>query len=311
MRNSRHQLPPLNPLPAFEASARLLSFTLAAEDLGVSQAAISQSISSLEKNLGQTLFERSPRKISLTGSGQRFQHAVTVALDLIETSAVSLRGQTPSEELVLAADVSMAHLWLLPRFGFFQKEFPNIEVLILATDREEECLREGVDLALLYGNGNWKGYDAHLLIKEEVFPICSPEYIKHRPPINKPEDLLNETLLDLQGVRWDWVGWQALLAGNGVTLGGTTQTYGFNSLPLLTQAALSGQGVGLGWESMVDDQLKDGSLVKPVNISLKTGRGYYALKKSNLRMSPEAEILFDWVIRANHSNVGPVLVKEL
>ena len=294
-------LPPLTALPAFEASARLLSFTQAAKELYVSQAAISRHIRVLEENLGTKLFERFHRRVRLTNEGQRFQHVIAVALDLVENSAREMRGQVVSSDLTIAADLSMAHLWLLPRFSKFRAEHPDIAVCVLASEREDDCLKEGVDLALLYGNGDWPGFNAHLLVHEEIFPVCSPDYLDQRGPITKPSDLLDEVLLDLRGERWDWVDWQQWLVEVGITSPDDMQFIAFNNLPLLIQAACRGQGVGLGWGSLVDDLLDDGTLVKPLDLSIKTGRGYYVISRANVRMSPETQVLFDWVIRMGES----------
>ena len=293
----RRFLPPLTALPAFEASARLLSFTQAAEELYVTQAAISRQIRVLEENLGVRLFERSHRRITLTEEGQRFQHVVAVALNLVVTSASELRGHVNSTDLTIAADLSMAHLWLLPRFPRFREEFPEIAVSILASEHESDCLKAGIDLALLYGNGHWPGFDAHLVVEEEIFPVCSPSYLNGRLAIREPEDLFDEVLLDLRGERWDWVDWRQWLTENDVAVPDGVQFLSFNNLPLLIQAACRGQGIGLGWRSLVDDLLADRSLVKPIDLSLKTGRGYYVLKRAGIRMSPETKTLFDWVMR--------------
>ena len=291
-------LPPLSPLPAFEASARLLSFTLAAEELFVSQAAVSQQIRVLENNLGLKLFERGARRIKLTEQGQKFQHTVSVALELLENAAKEIRNQEETYGLTIAADISMAHMWLLPRFSLFRSEFPDIDVSILATEKESDCLRQGVDLALLYGNGSWDGFDAHLLIKEEVFPVCSPDYLEilAQSKINPNIEL---TLLDLKPMRWDWVDWRQLLSLENPFKGHKTHFYQFNSLPLLTQAILKGQGIGLGWKSLADEYIRHGELVKPFDFSLKTNRGYYALRPARRKTSLEADQLFDWII--NHS----------
>ncbi|MGI9505503.1 MAG: LysR family transcriptional regulator, partial [Geminicoccaceae bacterium] len=218
MYRTRNQLPPLTALPAFEAAARLLSFTRAAEELAVTQAAISRQIRVLEEYLGVRLFDRHHRRIRLTEEGQRFQHVVAVALDLVAGSAEELRGRAISTDLTIAADISMAHLWLLPRFPRFREAFPDIAVNILASEREADCLKDGVDLALLYGNGDWPGFDAHLLVQEEIFPICSPAYLQTRPPIKSLDDLAGEVLLDLRGERWDWVDWRQWLTEKDLTV---------------------------------------------------------------------------------------------
>ncbi|WP_282605479.1 LysR substrate-binding domain-containing protein [Pelagibius sp. Alg239-R121] len=302
MNKTRSQLPPMTALPVFEASARLLSFTRAAEELHVTQAAISRQIRVLEENLGVSLFDRSHRKIKLTNEGQSFQHVVAVALGLVANSANELRGQITSNDLTIAADISMAHLWLLPRFPAFREEFSNIAVSILASERESDCLRDGVDLALLYGDGNWSGYDSRLLVEEEIFPVCSPDYLNTRPPITKLEDLVDAVLLDLRGDRWDWVDWQQWFAEKQVDAPDCSTLLAFNNLPLLIQAACRGQGIGLGWRGLVDELLEDGTLVKPLDISLKTGRGYYVIKRADIRMSAETRTLLDWVIRMSSDN---------
>ena len=303
MQRLRSSLPPLTTLPAFEASARLLSFTQAAAELYVTQAAVSQQIRVLEENLGVRLFERSHRQIKLTEEGQRFQHVVAVALDLVGHSANELRGQVTSSDLTIAADLSMAHLWLLPRFPMFREEFPDIAVSILASEREADCLKDGVDLALLYGDGNWPGFDAHLLVQEEIFPVCSPDYLSKRAPIKEPGDLIDDVLLDLRGERWDWVDWQQWLTEKDVAIPGGVRFLGFNNLPLLIQAACRGQGIGLGWRCLVDDLLAEGTLVQPLDLSLRTDRGYYVVKRAGLRMSPETKILYDWVIQISEREV--------
>ncbi len=305
MQRSRNRLPNLTALPAFEASARLLSFTQAAEELYVTQAAVSRQIRVLEENLGVKLFDRGHRQISLTRDGQRFQHAVSVALELVANSANELRGQVSSSDLTIGADISMAHLWLLPRLPRFCTEFPNIAVSILASDRESECLSDTVDLALLYGDGNWPGFDAELLLHEEIFPVCSPSFVASGQSIENPEDLLDCVLLDLKGDRWDWVDWQQWLAETGVELPESAQTLSFNSLPLLIEAARGGQGIGLGWLGLVDSMLSEGSLVCPFDHTLTTGRGYYVVKRANLRMSPKTEILYDWVMASRAPVASP------
>ena len=303
MPNTKRRLPPLTALPAFEASARHLSFTRAAEELFVSQAAVSRQIRVLEEQLGTKLFQRFHRRIQLTDAGQRFQHAVSVSLDLIESSAAELRGQSGGSDITLGADISMAHLWLLPRFPFFREAHPEIQVSILASERESDCLKDGIDLALLYGNGHWPGYEAHLLVNEEIFPICSPEFLQARPAIERKEDLLREVLLDLKGDRWDWVDWRQWFSEQEVAIPEDVQFIGFNSLPLLVQAACRGQGVGLGWGSLVDHLLDDGSLVRPLEDSIQTGRGYYVIKRADARLPPETQVLYDWILEISEADL--------
>ncbi len=301
MYNIRNRLPSLSALPAFEAAARLCSFTRAAEELNVTQAAISSQIRALEENLGTKLFTRQHRKITLTEAGQQFQHAVSVALELVSNSADKLRGQAAGSSQTLAADTSMAYLWLLPRFAGFSEQFPDIPVNILATEKESDCMQSDVDLALLYGNGDWPGHDATLLFTEEVFPVCSPAYLERRPSLLDGDSFAEEQLLDLKGQRWDWVDWQHWLVAKDITVPDNVRILGFNNLPLLIQAACQGQGVGLGWGTLVERYLQDGSLVRLTDDSLKTGRGYYVIKRRGIRLRADTQTLFDWILEQNAS----------
>ena len=286
---------PLSTLPAFEASARLLSFTKAGQELHLSQAAISQQIKHLENNLGVDLFERMPRKIKLTEQGQKFQHTVSVVMELLDSSTQNLQSTNYNFGLTIAADISMAHMWLLPNFPSFGKAFPDIDVSIFASEQESECLKPGIDLALLYGNGSWDGFDAQLLIEEEVFPVCSPAYME---TLSKYSHYPNfeYVLFDLNPMRWDWVDWQHLLSQHQLFKGRQVRFYQFNSMPLLTQATVNGEGIGLGWKTLVDEHLKRGELIRPFDVSLKTNRGYYVLKPVNATTTAKAQHLYDWIV---------------
>lgn len=296
MENIRSQLPPMTTLAAFEASARLRSFTRASEELFITQAAVSRQIRILEQYLGVKLFDRTHRQIKLTESGQRFQHSVSVALDLLAYSAGSIRVKSTPHDLILGADLSMAHLWLMPRLPRFQAQFPEISVNILASNNEADCLKTGVDLALLYGDGNWPGFDATLLVPEEIFPVCAPVYLENSPPISDPGDFVGHTLLDLRGDRWDWVDWHHWFTKMKIPFSDDIRSLGFNNLPLLVQAACSGQGIALGWNRLLDQHLETGELVQPLDISLKTGRGYFLVKRSGVKLTQEATVLEKWIL---------------
>ena len=296
MQKSRRKLPSMTSLPFFEASARSLSFTKAAQELCVTQAAVSRQIASLEASLGVKLFERSHRKIELTPAGQQLQKATTIALDIVENTSRKIQSSYYKKSSVtIAADSSMAYRWLLPNFKKFRRQYPDIAVNIFTFDRGEDSFRPDVDIVLLYGNGVWSGFDANLIIKECVFPICHPDYLKNHD-IRKIEDILDYELFDLVGDRWDWIGWrQWFLAKEISIVDRSLKSTRFNSFPLLIDAILQGGGIGLGWDGLVDDLLDSGRLVKPFEVSLKTERGYYILKRSNVRISESAIILHDWV----------------
>jgi DNA-binding transcriptional LysR family regulator len=292
----KRKLPSMTALPAFEAAARSLSFTKAAQELCVTQAAISRQIASLERGFGAKLFIRSHRKLELTAEGQLLQHSTSIALDLIEKVTRELHVKQQKNLLTIAADTSMAYRWLLPRFENFHNSHPDIPVNIRACDHEEDCFQPDADVILLYGDGYWPGYDATLILEEEIYPVCHPEFYEQHS-ITSIEELSDFLLLDLQAGRWDWMSWEQWFLEMGMQFTTPLKTLSFNSYPLLIDGTLHKQGIGLGWGGLVDDLLEKGKLVRLFEKSLKTERGYYLLKPSRIRLTPQAKTLYDWVLK--------------
>ena len=163
-------LPPLATLKAFEAAGRLGNFTHAGHEFGLSQAALSQQIRALEEDLGRALFDREHRSVSLTPAGDRLLRAVRVSLDLLTKTAREIRkGESPTN-LRVASDSAFAHHWLMPRVTDFARHHPHIVPSIISSDYEADCLRDDIDVAILYGSGSWPGYAARFVFDEEVFP---------------------------------------------------------------------------------------------------------------------------------------------
>jgi DNA-binding transcriptional LysR family regulator len=315
MRGRRKDLPPLEFLIAFEAAARLGSFTGAAEELNLTQAAVSRQIRLLEQNLGRSLFTRAHRAVHLTPEGRDFQHTVSLALSHIANAARGLRVVDGNAKLTVAADQSVAALWLLPRLQSFQREHGDISVRLISSDVEADCLAEDVDLAIVHGDGNWPGFEAELLLDEEVFPVCSPAYLERHGAIAQPADLLERVLIDLDDDHWNWINWRVWLTeqtadlsqkepgnepGNepgsepGNQLGGLRRLV-INSYPLIVQAARDGLGVALGWKHLVDEPLAAGALARPLEQSVRTEFGYFLLMRQDREASPQAEVFRDWL----------------
>ena len=132
---------------------------------------------------------------------------------------------------------------------------------------------------------------------KRFFPICSPDYLEAHPSLRFDHSLVNHVLLDLKAERWDWIDWHQFLSKNQLILNQKRRLLSFNSLPLLIQATLKGQGIGLGWKTLVDEHINSGELVKPFDLSLKTNRGYYVLRQSNKKFSSDANLLFEWILK--------------
>ena len=193
----KSQLPPLEPLVAFEAAARLLSFTAAARELNLTQAAISQQIRSLEDRLGVKLFIREHRAVRLSAAGLEYQHSVSALLRQLAGATADIRINPGRVRVTLATDMAFAHLFLLPRLTRFRRAHPDISLRLIASDDDADCTADDVQVAVLHGTGDWPGFHATALFSEEVFPVCSPGYWAQAA---RTEHLTEQTLIELEEV---------------------------------------------------------------------------------------------------------------
>ncbi|OED40050.1 hypothetical protein AB833_12765 [Chromatiales bacterium (ex Bugula neritina AB1)] len=299
MQNLSAQLPPLEPLVAFEAAARLQSFTLAAEELNLSQAAISQRIRNLESFLGTGLFVRSHRAVQLSPSGIEFQHAVSATLRHLACATADLKAPVTPTRLTVATDQSVASLWLMPRLPDFKRRHSEFAIRLIASDEEQDCLGDDVQVAIIHGNGNWPGFNSELLFKEEVFAVCSPSYLRDHSAHRSvdPTGFAELVLLELEDKRWDWMNWRAFLSAIGSDHSTGHAAFRINSYPLVIDAARNGQGIALGWRYLVDDDLASGALVKPFDCSVSTQFGYYLVWPHNKAQSSAVIDFREWSLR--------------
>lgn len=295
MQNFRQSLPQLDLLIAFEAASRHGSFTRAAEELNITQSAVSQQIRTLEQRLGLALFERSHRMVRLSPEGRTFHNSVSVALGHLLNATNALKEGAGSARLHIATDDSVAALWLAPRLQRFQSLFPDIQLRLTASDRPEDCFAENIELSIVHGDGRWSGYECEPLIEEEVFPICAPEYLERMGPLNSITDLHQHQLIDLEYERWSWMNWSIWLTEKNASLTGAQRVLQCNAYPIVLQAARQGQGIALGWAGFVDDDLKSGALVRPVQDSLHTRYAYYLVQRYNQPISSQAQAFKEWL----------------
>ena len=289
------RLPPLDLLVAFEAAARHSSFTRAANELNVTQSAVSQRVRNLEQHLGMALFERGHRFVRLTTQGREFYNSVSFALMHLLSAADRLRADEGAKKLVVATDTSVAEMWLGPRLYRFQAAHPDVVLHLTASDVLEDCFADAVDLAIIHGDGNWPGHDSSALFEEEVFPVCAPTFLEGSFTLSQPGDLAHAVLLDLEYEHWKWMNWSIWLTEMGVQTPARQQTLRSNSYALLIEAARRGQGVALGWRRFVDDDLGDGRLVAPIRESVKTGLAYFQVKRANRAPSPQLHAFETWL----------------
>lgn len=295
MKRLRQQLPPLDYLIAFESAARLLSFTAAARELALTQAAISQQIRKLEQRLGVRLFLRRHRAVQLTPAGRQYQHTVAMALAHLADATTEARGIAAGARLTIAADQSVAALWLMPRLAGLRALLPEVALRLVVSDEEADLLDEDVQAAILHGDGAWPGFEAARIFPEEVFPVCSPGYLTDNPAIATPEGLAAALLLDLEDEHWNWITWRIWLTELAIARPAAHRPLSISSYPLVIEAARAGQGVALGWRHLVDDDLESGRLVQPLARSVATSFGYHLVWPARARPLPEALAFCGWV----------------
>jgi LysR family glycine cleavage system transcriptional activator len=282
------RLPPLSSLRAFEAAARHLSFTRAAGELHVTQAAVSHQVKALEDWLGLKLFRRQNRNVFLTEAGQAYLPAVREAFDGLAEATRRLRQRDGESKLTVTVTLSFAAKWLMPRLGRFRRLHPEIEFRIDATDRNVDLAREEMDVGLRYGAGSWPGLASRRLLNEELFPVCSPALAAE---LKRPEDLARHTLLHDE-MRQDWRMW--LLAA-GVASVDPTRGPSFNNSAMCVQAAIDGEGVALGRSALVAADLAAGRLVRPFAVHLPTEFAYYVVFTPQAGELPRVKAFVDWL----------------
>jgi len=294
----KYSLPSLKLLYTFEVVARRMSFTIAAAELCLGQSAVSRQIKSLEDDLGRVLFVRKHRAIELTSEGRQLFDSVTRGLDEIAECIAELRTDSETPQITVAASVAFSYYWLMPRLERFGEQYPDIDLRVLATDQKVKLNKGDVDVAVLYGDGSWEGVEVQLLFGECVYPVCSPGYLKDHPELSHPSDILDQTLLHLDGGGniWGAVDWQAWLVRQGVMGQPVRRGIRLNSYPMVLQGAEAGRGVALGWSYITDQMLAEGRLVCPIDKPLTTGHSYY-IGASDFAVSvPAIASFFQWIM---------------
>ena len=302
------KIPPLNSVRAFEAAARHISFTHAADELNVTQAAISHQIKALEQWLGLPLFRRLNRAVSLTEEGAAYLPAATQALDGLASATTRLLRAGDSRSLTVTTLDSFAAQWLMPRLKGFRARHPEIDVRIMPSDGLVDFNRQEVDMAVRYGEGKWPGLVVTQLMTEEIFPVCSPALLTGPHPLRRPEDLVHHTLLhddmSFEHGDVDWRTWLRTVGADGAV--DSDRGPYFAHSYLVVQAAIDAQGVALGRGVLVGDALADGRLVRPFEVmGLPVDYAYYIAYPEGAMQRPGVAAFSTWLLeeaRASQEN---------
>lgn len=290
------RLPPLKAVRYFECAARHLSFTKAADELSVTHSAISHQIKALEEWLGLSLFDRGARSLSLTEAGRRYLPPVRAAFHQLAEASAEMRAFPGGGPLTVSALPSLASKWLVPRLYDFQARHPEIEVRISATDRLDPVGEGDVDIGIRYGRGQWPGVEAELLLRDEVFPVCSPALVKGPQPLKEPRDLARFTLVsDMDWRRAQFDFWPRWLAAAGVPDLELKTNLTFNYSNLMIQAAIDGLGIALGNFMLAGDDLRSGRLVQPFPQTVLLETGYYLIYGKGALRQAKVKAFRDWI----------------
>jgi LysR family glycine cleavage system transcriptional activator len=288
----RPRLPPLNNLKAFEAAARHESFTRAAEELCVTQGAVSQQVKALEEGLGLKLFNRERQRLIITEAGRDYLTVVRDALDRIAVGTERLLQRQNAGVLTVSTSPDFAAKWLVHRLGHFAEAHSSIDLRVSATLHHVDFAREEVDLAVRHGDGNWPGLDPIQLSGEQLFAVCSPKLLSGRRRLSKPADLLKFPLIHLDS-RADWTNW---LRAAGVAEVEVTHGPVLNRASMVIDAAINGQGVALARTTLAAWDLINGRLMRPVPDSLPLSKTYWIICPKATSNLPKIVTFRNWLL---------------
>ncbi|MER9745503.1 LysR substrate-binding domain-containing protein [Mesorhizobium sp. M0187] len=278
---------------SFEAAARLGSFTEAAEELGLTQAAISYSVKLLESDLGTALFHRWHRLVELTESGRQFHADVASALQQIARSADTLR-LTASDRVTVDSSTAFASHWMIPRIPAIRSQYPQIDIRLLTSDRDVEIGRDPTLVGIRRGNGDWSDYRAVRATEEVIVAVCSPAYLNQHP--GWLEERSERTLIHLEEPHRPRPTWQDWFNHFHVAYTDHGEGLRLNEYSLVVQAAIGGQGVALGWRHIVEHAVKQRLLVEASDMKWRTGMSFYAVMHKAVEPSPDAKRIMDWIV---------------
>ena len=287
-----NKLPSLNALRAFEAAARHLSYTRAADELNVAQAAVSHQIKDIEDQLGLKLFRRMNRTLMLTDAGQALLPAVSDGFQVLAEGVARVAGYGHENRLKISTLESIAAEWLVPRLGRFRLRHPDIDVELSINDALVDFQRDDVDVAIRYGLGGWPKVTALKFTEETIFPVLAPSLAASGPPLKTPTDLLTYPLIYEKGIDF-WNAWFAAagLAGAIVPKGPV--------LPhsnLVLQAVIAGDGVALGRSFLISGDLRNGRLVRPFATQISARAAYYLVYPPEAETRPKVRKFREWLL---------------
>jgi LysR family glycine cleavage system transcriptional activator len=292
----RRRLPPLNALRAFEAAARHMNFSRAADELSVTPGAVSQQIQNLEDYVGAPLFKRTPKGLLLTDAAQTALPALREAFDRLGEAASMLTAAVDGRRVTVSAAPSFAAKWLVPRLGRFEAAHPDVDVWLSAGIELVDFANGEVDIAIRYGSGRYPGLEVQRLMSETVIPVASPGLVAERA-LATPEDLAHHILLhdgspDADESCPDWTMW---LTARGIKGVDGARGPRFNQSSLVIEAAMNGRGVALAKRALAQADIDAGRLVAPLQIATAVDFAYYVVHPKAKGRLPQVKAFVRWL----------------
>lgn len=304
MSNIERQLGPAHNLVVFEAAARHLSFSRAAEELSVTQPAVSQALRRLEAVIGARLFVRGHRQIALTDAGERLYLDVSDGFARILATARQIGRAAGSDQVTLLVSTAFATWWMVPNLQEFHIRNPGIDLRLETVTRDIEISSEATTLAVRRGNGQWPGYQSALIAPERLRAVASPSLLARLLPVSDLGTLTDELLVHLEEPHRYRPTWAAFFAQFDVTFHDRHDGLRLNDYALVLQAAMAGEGVVLGWEHICRLPLAQGLIVPVGPWTWETGSGFYLVWSEREMLSERATVTRDWILSKAQSLVG-------
>lgn len=280
----------------FEVSARLLSFTRAAQELGVSQPAVSLAIRQLESAIGQALFQRGHRQIKMTEAGERLYASVSIGLGRIMQTALELNHEKPPALVTLSVSTAFANYWMMPRLSRLHSSYPSIDLRLQVVDKDSDLEDENVSLGIRRGKGNWPGYNSACIAAEEILPIASKSYLARNGMPESVEDLMKHQFIHLEEPYRPRPAWKDWFKAFGLEYIDNGEGLRLNDYALVIQAAMSGEGIAIGWRHVVEQLIENGLLSPALSDSWVTGNEFHLIWSNKTGLSPYAQQVRDWII---------------
>lgn len=299
MPSLRRSIPSMSALATFESAARLGSFTLAAAELGVTQAAVSRQIKLLEDDLNTRLFVRAHRRIVLSTSGAALAATVSTAFRSMAEMIETIRQPVAADTVAVGATLAFSHFWILPRLAGFRAQHPDIKLKLVADDSITDLRRDRLDVAIRYGKPPFPDGRSLASTPESAFPVCSPDLLRAHGMTAANADLEQLPLIASDTVNPAWLSWRSWAHGAGLGPGiaraSDQSSLRFNHYIDTIQAAVNGEGVALGWAALLGGYLAEGRLVRLGADCLTMEERYHVLVPSGREQAAAAAVFLGWI----------------